>query len=157
MLGGRDEDNASPLILLAIGAVLVTAGVLFHFLVMHFSRLREYYADANSAKATGDPRLLQRALARLHIAYSDKRLRAGLKKHSTTASLFIVNYFIDVFGSRFYEPSHGIMSYLGDIDRVVEELKNEKVSAVRELFSTHPPIPKRLRFLDSLKQRIEVE
>ena len=148
MGSSRDRDN-SPLLLLAVGAALVAVGVIFHFLVTHFSRLREYFADANSAKVTGNPRLLQRALARLHLAYTDERIKAELKKSSAFSTLFIVNYLIDAFGSRFYVPG-GRITISRDIDMIVEELKHEEVSALQEIFSTHPPIPKRLRFLDRI-------
>ena len=153
-MGGDRENDSSPLLLLAIGAGLVAAGIVFHFLVTHFSRLREYYADSNSARVMGSPRPLQRALARLHLAYTDDRLKAELKKNSAVSTLFIVNYLIDAFGSRFYVPGSGI-SISRDIDSVVEELKHAKVNALQELFSTHPPIPKRLRFLDRLAVRRE--
>jgi len=33
----------------------------------------------------------------------------------------------------------------------VESVKREKTSATEEVFATHPPIPKRLRFIDNLR------
>ncbi|MEM1895860.1 MAG: hypothetical protein QXR54_01605, partial [Nanopusillaceae archaeon] len=37
-----------------------------------------------------------------------------------------------------------------DIEKKLEEIKNSEVSSIEEFLSTHPPIPKRLRFLDTL-------
>ena len=144
--GGRRDE--SPVALLAIGAALVAIGLLLHLVVQHFSRLREYYADAHSAMVTGRPRLLQRALARLHLAYrASPRLREELARNSFVGYLFIVSGLLDAF----YEPHR---AWSMDIDAVVEELKNAPVSPLEELFSTHPPIPKRLRFLDALAARL---
>ncbi len=141
--GGRERNNSSPLALLAIGAALVALGVLIHLVVQHFSRLREYYADAHSAMVTGSPRLLQRALARLYIAYrSEPRYREEVGSKSVATYLFIV--------SGLMEPAY----FLGDIDEVVERLKRVETSPLEELFATHPPIPKRLRFLDELGRRL---
>ena len=145
--GGRDREDASPLILAAIGAALIVAGVLFKFLVAHFNRLREYYADAHSALTTGSPRALQRALTRIHLAMtSNPRLAAEAASASLASQLFIVAPLIEISGGFFY-----------DIDDAVEALKRSEPSPVEELFSTHPPVPKRLKFLDALASRLTLE
>ncbi len=142
------EERGNPLVILALGAALVAVGFLLHLVVQHFSRLREYYADAHSALVTRRPRLLQRALARLHVAYRARpELREELATRGFTAYLFIVSGLVDAF----YEPWRPAY---GDIDAVVEELKRQPVNPLEELFSTHPPIPKRLRFLDALAKRL---
>jgi heat shock protein HtpX len=38
-----------------------------------------------------------------------------------------------------------------DIDEVVESLKKVEASEPGEFLSSHPPIPKRIRFLEGLK------
>ncbi len=131
-----ERESRSPLIYLAVGAILVAASIILHFLVRHFNRLREYYADAHSALLLGTPRPLQRALARLYIAYrANHRLVESLRSLSAAEMLFIVNPVVS-------------------IDEVVEELKRVETNPVEELFATHPPIPKRLRFLDELATTI---
>ncbi|NPA05074.1 MAG: M48 family metalloprotease [Crenarchaeota archaeon] len=138
MAGGRDRDEGGSAILVLVGFIILVASIVLHFLVRHFSRLREYYADAHSAMVTGEPRLLQRALARLHVAYMNSpRLVRELRRQSAASMLLIVSYF--------YQP---------DIDTIVEELKRQPTNPLMELFSTHPPIPKRLRFLDALRQSL---
>ncbi len=143
--GGGERERESPAALLAIGAALVAVGILLHLVVQHFSRLREYYADAHSALVTGRPRLLQRALARLYVAYrAVPAFREEVSQKSFVGYLFIVSGLLDAF----YEP------WGGDVDALVEELKRVEPSPLEELFSTHPPIPKRLRFLDALAARL---
>ncbi len=152
----RREGENSTLVYIALGAVLLVTGFLLHFVVTHFNRLREYYADANSALVTRNPKLLQRALARLHLAYtSNDKLRSELESRKTVAMLFIVNYLIDLYGSRFYNPYTSLPGYIRDIDEIVERLKHEKTNSIIEVLSTHPPIPKRLRFLDKLLIRYQ--
>ena len=159
--GRRGGGNGALLTL--IGVVLVAAGVIFRFLVGNFNRLREYYADANSAMVTS-PRSIQRALARLHLAIKGERYFQH-RTNSTTAStlkmLFIVAPFVEIQGGFLYEPDYGwspwkrrspdLSRYRGvDIDAMVERIKRERTDPVEEVFATHPPIPKRLRFIDNI-------
>ena len=132
----RREGRGGAIVYLVVGVVQVVASIILHFLLRHLSRLREYYADAHSAIVVGSSRPLQRALARLHLTYTDNpRFVEELKKNSATSMLFFVNYFYD-------------------IDSIVEELKKTETNPLIELFSTHPPIPKRLRFLDELEKSL---
>lgn len=139
LLGGGDSrrEDSSPLLIAAIGAVLIALSVVFQFLIAHFNRLREYYADAHSALATGKPRALQRALAKIYLAVKDGGYNS--EKYSLASPLFIVAPLIDVLGGSFMS-----------VDDVIEALKREEENPIMELFSTHPPISKRLRFLDNL-------
>ncbi len=138
--GRRDERGANPLLLIAVGVALIAAGILFKFLIAHFNRLREYYADAHSALTLGNPRPLQRALARIHAAiHASPRIREELTSKEHMAQLFIVAPLVELYGGFYY-----------DVDYMVERLKRAEPSPLEELFSTHPPVPKRLRFLDAL-------
>jgi heat shock protein HtpX len=144
LLGDGRGRGGNPLILLAVGAALIGLSIAFRFLIAHFNRLREYYADGHSALVTGNPRALQRALARLDSIYkSNPHVAEEARSHEQSAMLFIVAPLIEVQGGFFY-----------DIDRYVEELRRAKTSPVEELLATHPPIPKRIRFLDRIASRI---
>ncbi len=143
ILGGG-ERRGSPIVLAAIGAALIAAGVIFELIVAHFNRLREYYADAHSALTLGTPRPLQRALARLQLSYeSNPHLVEEAKSNELAAMLFIVAPLIELSGGFFY-----------DIDYAVERLKRVDTNPVMELFSSHPPVPKRLKFLDRIGMRL---
>ncbi len=138
----RDRENGGPYLLL-IGIALVAASVVFNFIINHFNRLREYYADAHSALTTRKPRQLQRALAKIYLSVKkDPVIAEEARSSSLAAPLFIVAPLVEMSGG-----------FLIDIDYVIEALKNEPVNPIEELFSTHPPIPKRLRFLDRLAAR----
>ncbi len=166
-LMGDGRERGGALYYVGLGAVLVAAGALFQFLVTHFNRLREYYADAFGATVVGEPRYLQRALARLTVAYKhDPELSSNINK--TAAMLFFVNFLINASGGIAYDPYDYFeldaawrprrrkprRIVIEDIDRVVEELMNQKESPVVELFSSHPPVSKRLKFLENLKMRL---
>jgi heat shock protein HtpX len=76
--------------------------------------------------------------------------------------LFIVNYFINATGGMAYDPydefiprRRATRRVIVDIDAAVEELMQRETSALVELFSSHPPIPKRLRFLENMRIRGE--
>lgn len=139
----RERSAATPVVFMAVGGLLIVASIIFRLLMVHFSRLREYYADAHSALLLGSARPLQRALARLYLTYNTRPEVAEMaRENSTAALLFIVAPLVELWANPFY-----------DIDYYVEKLKGVKTNALEELLSTHPPIPKRLRFLDRLAKR----
>ena len=132
----RDERGNAGLILL-IGIGLIILSFVFNLFVFYMSRLREYYADAHSAKvAKNGARNLQRALVKIMLASG--RLRRRIKGKYDQLKMFFIS-----------DPAMGIRGY-GRIDELVEEIKREKPSIWEELFSTHPHPAKRLRFLDQL-------
>jgi len=88
LLGGRDEEEASPAggllfaLVAPIGATLVQLGI---------SRSREYLADEAGACISGDPLALASALQKLHR--SAELAPAGAGAEPAAASLCIVNPF----------------------------------------------------------------
>jgi len=162
LAGDSRDRGGGALFYVAVGAVLFIAGFIFQFLVTHFSRLREYFADAFSAKLTGNPRLLQRGLARLTLVYENNpHVTEDLNK--SAAMLFIVNYLISANGGMAFDPSEYWFPsrkkvYVPpkdlDIDAVVEKLMKRKESAFLELFSDHPSTSKRLRFLENIRKEL---
>jgi len=86
LLGGRDGEEGPGsggllfTLMAPIGAILVQLGI---------SRSREYLADAEGARISGDPLSLASALARLHRDAEEVPAEA----HPAAASLYIVNPF----------------------------------------------------------------
>ncbi len=148
----RSERDNSGIILAAVGALSIILSFIMQVAVLAFSRLREYYADAHGALVAG-ARNMQRALARLHIYY-ETRGREVVEKSSLKA-LFIYAL-TEAIANPFYSPSRSWRGYMGDIDAIVERLKRVEVNPAEEIFSDHPPIPKRLRFLDRVEQLARV-
>jgi heat shock protein HtpX len=144
----RRRESGGGLVLVLAGLVAIAVSFIVQILVLAFSRLREYYADAAGAHATS-PRAMQRALARLHVYYSRVPEARGIVRESKLRALFIYA-FTETYANPFYRYRPAVDPRSVDIDRVVEELKRAEVEELFEFLSTHPPIPKRIRFLDTL-------
>ena len=147
--GGDREERGGGLYLAALGVLGVALSFVMQVAVLAFSRLREYYADAHGAMVAG-ARPLQRALARLHLYYTGAPAARERLESSSLKALFIYAL-TEAVASPFYSP--GSWRVGGDIDAVVERLKHAEVDPAQEILSDHPPIPKRLRFLDGLAAR----
>jgi len=126
--GISDRKNRSGLAL--IGLLLVIVSFLVQLLVLAFSRLREYYADYVGAKHVSKSGM-QSSLTKIYLFYK----RGGyesLVKNSTFSTLFI------------YAFANPLVS---SVD--IEEIKNSPITEL-EFLSTHPPIQKRLKFIDQI-------
>ncbi len=82
--GGRNRNNSNVLIALAL---LILAPIAAGLIQMAISRSREYIADADGAKISGDPLALASALRKL--AYGNSRQENKVSEN--TAHMFIVN------------------------------------------------------------------
>ena len=109
--GGRNRNNSNILIALVL---LILAPIAAGLIQMAISRSREYIADADGAKISGDPLALASALRKL--AYGNSRQENKVSEN--TAHMFIVN------------PLKG--------------------KSLQGLFSTHPPIEKRITKLEEM-------
>ncbi|MDI9609947.1 MAG: zinc metalloprotease HtpX [Archaeoglobaceae archaeon] len=119
-----------------VGIVAVIVSFVIQVLVLAFSRLREYFADTEGVFVAGKE-AMQRSLAKIHyFYYRYPSVRAEIAE-SRFRTLFI------------YAIVNAVAEPLTRMD--VERLKKEKVSPIQEFMSTHPPIPKRLVFIDNLK------
>ncbi|MEM4717645.1 MAG: zinc metalloprotease HtpX [Desulfurococcaceae archaeon] len=145
----RRREGGGGLILVLAGLVAIAVSFIVQILVLAFSRLREYYADTAGAFATSS-RSMQRALARLHVYYNINKFARDSIQTSKLRTLFLYA-FAEAYANPFYRHipvSRDIRSI--DIDSVVEELKRMKAEEPSEVFSTHPAIPKRIKFLDTI-------
>ena len=83
--GGRNNRNNSNLIVALL--LMILAPVAASLIQMAISRSREYIADADGAKISGDPLALASALRKL--AYGNSRQQNNVSEN--TAHMFIVN------------------------------------------------------------------
>jgi heat shock protein HtpX len=147
----KREGGGGGLVLVLAGVAAIIISFIVQILVLAFSRLREYYADSAGAYATS-PRAMQRALARLHVYYRGAPRAREEISGSKLKALFIYA-FTEAYASPFYSYTPLVDPRSVDIDKVVEELKRAKTEDISEFFSTHPPIPKRIRSLEALYTR----
>jgi len=132
--GGR-RNGGGPYVFL-IGLALMFFSFIFNLFIFYFSRLREYYADYFASKIVRDgARNLQRALVRI-MALSG-RVRREEAVH------------VEQFKAFFIADPEVKIQAIGDIDTLIERVKNSKPNTLAEIFSTHPDPAKRLRALDN--------
>ncbi|MEM1677491.1 MAG: zinc metalloprotease HtpX [Nitrososphaerota archaeon] len=133
-VGDSRRNNTALAVLMGLG--LMVLSFIFNLFVFYMSRLREYYSDAHSAMtARNGARNLQRALVRIMAASG--RISRKIRGEYEQFKAFFIS-----------DPEVTIKTYDRDVDRLIDELKNQKPSIFEELFSTHPHPAKRLRFLD---------
>lgn len=113
--GNSDEENSSPLGMVAGIAIAIIAPIAATLVQMSISRSREYLADERGASLCGNPLALASALGKIsYIAQAAPMEEAK----PATAHMFIVN------------PLTG--------------------SSILSLFSTHPPVEKRIERLKEM-------
>ncbi|MEM0505866.1 MAG: M48 family metalloprotease [Thermosphaera sp.] len=152
----RDRRSNGGVFFILIGIAAVILSFIVQVLVLAFSRLREYYADAHGAKVSS-PRNMQRALAKLHLYYEYNDVGYERLSNSKLKALFIYAL-SEAFANPFYHYIPPPRDFNVDVDQAIEELKKKEESGFKEIMSTHPPIPKRLRFLDYVGYRpVKVE
>jgi heat shock protein HtpX len=127
------RDRKGNYALLGIFAIIFS--FILQILVLAFSRLREYFADYEGARASSKE-AMQSSLVRLYEFYKRNPLKnLGEKDFGKTLFIYaflpLVNPLVE--------------------KETIEKIKNVKVSSIEEILSTHPPIPKRLKFLDNIR------
>ncbi|MFB6490708.1 MAG: M48 family metalloprotease [Thermoproteus sp. AZ2] len=140
IFGGRGErgGGGGGGLFFIVGIALVAVSFIEQLLVLAFSRMREYYADFAGALAAGRWSM-QKALAKLHLYYEGREGAQDAVKSSKIKALFIY-----AFTSAYANPLYDVTP------ETVERIKRMKAGGLQEILSDHPPIPKRLRFLDTV-------
>lgn len=152
----RENRGGGGLLFVIAGILAVVFSFIISILVLAFSRLREYYADSHGAKIAG-ARSMQRSLAKIHLYYSSYSEGREWINRSNLKTLFIyafTNAVANPLINMNYPYDWGRRSIRRieehDIDAYIERIKKMEEPVAKEIFSTHPPIPKRLRFLDKI-------
>ncbi|MCL4346118.1 MAG: zinc metalloprotease HtpX [Candidatus Thermoplasmatota archaeon] len=140
MLFGSGRRNGGSIILVAIG--LVAVSFIFNIMILGVNRMRESYADLNSALTIpGATDSLQTALAKI-VAYSGGNPRnRGFRRKSTTSSISSMLMF---------SGDNDVKAY--DHIALLESWKRKKVRVKDSIFSDHPHPAKRIQNLEKIKQ-----
>jgi heat shock protein HtpX len=116
----RSSRRGNPLAAIGLGLLAMATSLVVQTLVLAFSRLREYYADATGARAAGKA-AMKSALEKIRKHYFTHFADAERVRQSKIKALFIYA-FVGIYAAPLWD----------------------------ELLLTHPPLEKRLTFIDLL-------
>lgn len=150
MWGGRSRNQGGGSIMIGIGAFAVY--FITNLMILHFSRLREYYAD-NFAGHQVKPSLLAKGLAKITYGLS---LQKQEVKSSTLRSFYAVDpvsssYEVSKFAS-YYKDQHISED---EVKKAMDWERKSSFSRFGELFRTHPLTYKRIDKLYQLEKELE--
>ena len=153
-----DKDDASAaLVQAALAAIAYVLYVLAQYIVLWFSRTREYLADSFSVEATKDPEALSRALIQIGFGLSTHTETAELKdKKSKRPALSAGSTnTLGIFDTKASKSLVISCFENGEINKghIKNAMKWELWNTWAkwyELNSTHPLISKRLQAIDKL-------
>ncbi len=133
--GGRKGGNGSIFI---IALVMMGVSFVFNIMILGVNRMRESYADVNSAQTIpGGAENLQTSLAKI-VASTPQKKHLRKSAGSSTSSMLM-----------FSGLDQGEMK---DHRRLLEEWKHMKISLSQSIFSDHPHPAKRIQMLEKLKK-----
>jgi heat shock protein HtpX len=144
----RDRREAGGLALVGLASIAIYW--LLSLFVLGLSRLREYYADRESAVNVEDgARKLSEALAKIVHSTGRARLRGDAQGLSAFKALFIEDP--DRAPSNVLLLSSRVRGGDQELVRSILSRRLTWLDRLAELFSTHPNIVKRLRALQELR------
>lgn len=147
--GGRSRNQGGGTILIGVGAFVVY--FITNLLILHFSRLREYYAD-NFAGHQIKPSVLANGLAKITYGLS---LQKQEVKNSVLRSFYAVDpvassYEVSKFSS-YYKDQHISEE---EIEKAMSWERKNRFSRFGEIFRTHPLTYKRIEKLYQLEREL---
>ncbi len=152
--GGDSDDNKGAAAQVAIAAIAYILYIIAQYIVLWFSRTREYFADAFAVDATGDPESLSRALIQIGFGLSTHADIKSKKTGQNGMSASSVNA-MGIFDTKASKSLVVSCFVNGEIDKahIKNAMKWELWNTWAkwyELNSTHPLISKRLQAIDKL-------
>ena len=149
-----DNDGKAAAIQAGLAAVAYILYLIAQYIVLWFSRTREYYADEFSVEATRNPESLSRALIQIGFGLSTHADSASKKEKKGGMSAGSVNA-MGIFDTKASKSLVVSCFVNGEIDKthIKNAMKWELWNTWAkwyELNSTHPLISKRLQAIDKL-------
>jgi heat shock protein HtpX len=150
MFGGTKKNQSSAALL---GIVFMAFSWIMNLFILDLSRLREYYADRNSASIVdGGSQKLSTGLAKIVHASKNMGRMGRTRQQTRQQNAFKALFITDPDRANADSAELSNMS-LGDSQRLVQEILSQKITTtdrILEIFSTHPNIVKRLKALQEL-------
>jgi heat shock protein HtpX len=154
---GRNKEGNAGVALIAIGVIAFIVYMVTFLSVMRLSRLREHYADAYSAYATGSPRSLESGLAKITYGLSiSPKPPEGARAFYIEDPALAKQEIQQIMANK--------EDYDLDKDGVLDErelqmaMEKESKSAwvtMNNWFATHPPTFKRILLLKEIEQEMD--
>lgn len=137
---GEGRNSESPFIIMLIGLALLAVSFVFNLFLLALNRMREAYADINSAITIPNAaRNLQRALAKIYLSVDP---RVGKLIRRNAGSNFSHMLFFSPLPKDWKEIPES------DVEDLINYWRHYKPSILEELFSDHPHPAKRIQLLD---------
>ena len=150
MFGGNQKNQGSGAVL---GLVFMAFSWIMNLFILDLSRLREYYADRNSASVVeGGSQKLSTGLAKIVNASKNMGRMGRSRQQTRNLNAFKALFITDPDRANADSAELSAMS-AADSQKLVQEILSRKLTTgdrILELFSTHPNIIKRLRALQEL-------
>jgi heat shock protein HtpX len=150
MFGGNQKNQGSGAML---GLVFMAFSWIMNLFILDLSRLREYYADRNSASVVeGGSQKLSTGLAKIVNASKNMGRMGRSRQQTRNLNAFKALFITDPDRANADSAELSAMS-AADSQRLVQEILSRKLTTgdrILELFSTHPNIIKRLKALQEL-------
>jgi heat shock protein HtpX len=150
MFGGNQKNQGSGA---ALGIVFMAFSWIMNLFILNLSRLREYYADRNSASIVeGGAQKLSTGLAKIVNASKNMGRMGRTRQQTRNQNAFKALFITDPDHANVDSAELSAMS-VADSQKLVQEILSKKLTTadrIQEVFSTHPNIVKRLRALQEL-------
>jgi len=150
MFGGNQKNQGNGAML---GIVFMAFSWIMNLFILDLSRLREYYADRNSASIVdGGSEKLSTGLVKIVNATKNMDRMGRTRQQTKNLNAFKALFITDPDRAIVDSAELSNMS-VGDSQKLVQEILSKKLTTadrIFEIFSTHPNIVKRLKALQEL-------
>ena len=153
--GRRDKANSGA-ILVVIGIIAFLIYIITFIIVMRLSSLREHYADAFSAYATGSPRSLQSALAKITYGLSiAPKAPSGARSFYISDPGMAKQEIASIMKRKSqYALDNDCELHERELEHAMEKEAASTWAQANGLFSTHPATFKRILLLREIEQEM---
>lgn len=139
------ERNGNLGLLWLIGIALLAVSFVFQLFVLYLNRMREAYADINSAQTIpGGAENLERALAKITLSMDPNIIERYRRKNDN--KMLHMLFFSPI------EVREDIPE--ADVESLIQYWKQEKVSWFADFLSDHPHPAKRIQLLEKVKYSV---